>query len=136
VIVGFLFAIPLSAWSSRTSWGERAKAHGLFLTPEEIDPPDVLRRFQQALTDQEDCSYARSGNGLTRVLQDAEAWDLHLSLLPPASQPNDPKRQNHLERLILKVRQEGPDSLAAREKRDLLLDEESLRQLRSQLVCS
>jgi len=136
VILGFLLAIPLSAWSSRISWGEWAKQRGLFLTPEELEPPDLLRRFQTELARRESASWNRSSNGLTRVLQDSKAWDVHLSFLPDSAEPKDDLHQNHLERLGLKVRHQGLDALAPQERRELLLDSESLRSLRSHLVCS
>jgi membrane glycosyltransferase len=134
VIAGFVLAIPLSAWSSRTSWGERAKRHGLFLTPEEIAPPDLLRRFQRELTRQQSRPPSLPSNGLARVLRDDKAWDVHLSFLGSPSEPQHPLHQNHLERLGLKVRHEGVDALSAKEKRDLLLDPHALRELRSRLL--
>lgn len=130
VICGFLLAIPLSAWSSRVGWGQWAKKQGLFLTPEELEPPHVLRCFQRELARQQALDSDHPANGLTRVLQDAEAWEIHLSLLKAPPGPKDPFRQNHLERLGLKVRHQGPDSLAPQEKRELLLDGDSLRSLR------
>jgi membrane glycosyltransferase len=134
VIAGFLLAIPLSAWSSRTSWGEGAKRHGLFLTPEEIDPPDLLRRFQRELARQQSHPLNVPGNGLARVLRDEQAWNVHLSFLAAPSEPQHPLHQNHLERLGLKVRHEGVDALSAKEKRDLLLDPHALQTLRDQLI--
>jgi membrane glycosyltransferase len=131
VICGFLLAIPLSAWSSRASWGQWAKDHGLFLTPEELKPPDVLQRFQRELARQQANVSEGPANGLTRVLQDSKAWEVHLSLLSVSPEPKDPLHQNHLERLGLKVRHQGPDSLAPQERRELLLDGDSLRSLRN-----
>ncbi|HLY55191.1 MAG TPA: glucans biosynthesis glucosyltransferase MdoH [Stellaceae bacterium] len=48
VIFGLLLAIPLSVWSSRSALGLWLKRHGLFLTPEETDPPVELRRLREA----------------------------------------------------------------------------------------
>jgi membrane glycosyltransferase len=42
VLAGMVLSIPLSVLTSRTSWGERAREHGLFLTPEETSPPSEL----------------------------------------------------------------------------------------------
>ena len=130
VICGFILAIPLSAWSSRSSWGQWAKDHGLFLTPEELEPPEVLRGFQLELARQQARVAGAPANGLTRVLRETTAWEVHLSLLAKTTEPKDPLRQNHLERLGLKVRHQGPDSLAPQERRELLLDGDSLRTLR------
>lgn len=134
VIAGFLLAVPLSAWSSRTSWGEWAREKGLFLTPEELEPPEILRIFQTELAHLEACDWNSHNNGLTRVLQDSKAWEVHLSFLSRQAQPNDPFQQNHLERLGLKVRHHGPDALGPQERRELLLDSETLRRLRNELV--
>ena len=134
VIAGFLLAVPLSAWSSRTTWGQWAQQHGLFLTPEELKPPAILKTFQAELARFEARGWNGSGNGLQRVLRDATAWDIHLSLLPPSSQPGDPLHQNHLDRLGLKVRHQGPDALSAPERRELLLDRQSLQRLRREGV--
>ncbi|HEX8986399.1 MAG TPA: glucans biosynthesis glucosyltransferase MdoH, partial [Rhodocyclaceae bacterium] len=43
VIVPLLLAMPLSAWSSRASVGRWFRRAGLFLIPEEEDPPPELR---------------------------------------------------------------------------------------------
>lgn len=133
VLCGFLLAIPLSTWSSYTSWGQWAKDHGLFLTPEELEPPDVLKRFQRELERQQALAHVEPMNGLTRVLRDPTAWEVHLSLLTQTDEAKDPLRQNHLQHLGLKVRHQGPDSLAPQERRELLLDGDSLRVLRGSL---
>jgi membrane glycosyltransferase len=136
VILGFLLAIPLSAWTSRVSVGEWARKHGLFLIPEELDPPDAVRRFEAELT-RRSSTRNLPGNGLARVLRDEKAWEIHLSFLSatPCS-AEDPLRQNYLEKLELQVQQQGPDALASRERRDLLLDPDALRKLRGTPVFS
>ena len=131
VIAGFLLSIPLSAWSSRISWGEWTRKHGLFLTPEELNPPEVLQCFEHELSRRRPKAWETPMNGLTRVLRDAKTWEVHLSLLAASPKPKDALQQNHLERLGLKVRHHGPDSLAPEERRELLLDRDSLRLLRS-----
>ena len=42
-------ALPMAIWSSRTALGSLARRWGLFLTPEELSPPPVLRAFQRAM---------------------------------------------------------------------------------------
>jgi membrane glycosyltransferase len=131
VIAGFILAIPLSAFSSRVSWGQCALRHGLFLTPEELEPPDLLRRFERELASQERQPWNVPGDGLARVLGDPIAWEVHLRFLPGMGGEKDPLHRNHLERLELKLRHNGPQSLTAKERRDLLLDLETLRALRN-----
>jgi membrane glycosyltransferase len=133
VIAGFLLAIPLSALSSRTSWGEWTRRHGLFLTPEELEPPQLLKSFQEELSTWRSRSWTTPANGLARVLYDPKTWDIHLSFLSAPAESPDPLHQNHLERLRLKVVHEGLDTLTQKEKRDLLLDSRALRELRDQL---
>ncbi len=131
VIAGFVLAIPLSALSSRTTWGEWSKRHGLFLTPEELHPPDLLRRFQQELARQEQMPWSSPADGLVRVLEDSSAWDIHCGFLPALDVEIDPLHRNHLERVQLKLRHEGLHTLSAKEKRDLLLDPGTLRSVRA-----
>jgi membrane glycosyltransferase len=130
VIAGFLLAVPISALSSRPSWGDWARRHRLFLTPEELEPPDLLRSFDRELAARADRAWLGNTTGLDRVLNDPHAWEVHLSFLPTPTGPPDPLHENHLERLRLKVLHEGAHTLNAREKRDLLLDARALLALR------
>lgn len=49
LVFGLLMALPMAIWSSRTALGGLARRWGLFLTPEEVSPPPVLRAFQRAM---------------------------------------------------------------------------------------
>jgi membrane glycosyltransferase len=49
VIVGLVGCIPFAAWTARRHLGERARAAGLLVTPEEADPPMVVRCFDALL---------------------------------------------------------------------------------------
>lgn len=49
VILGMLVAIPLTVWSSRSDIGLRWRAHGIFLTPEESEPPAELAHLDEVL---------------------------------------------------------------------------------------
>jgi membrane glycosyltransferase len=42
VLVGLLCGVGLTVWTSRVAAGRAARRHGLFLTPEETDPPPEL----------------------------------------------------------------------------------------------
>jgi membrane glycosyltransferase len=128
VLAGFIMAIPLSAWSSRPRLGEWARQRGLFCTPEEIYPPKVLQRFQQQLAAAQGRSWALPGDGLGRVLADPETCDIHLALLPP-SDLNGAPQPARLRELQEKLHLGGLQSLDAREKRELLLDPESIQTL-------
>jgi membrane glycosyltransferase len=45
VITGLVLSVALTVWTSRTDVGQWARRTGLFLTPEETDPPRELRRL-------------------------------------------------------------------------------------------
>jgi membrane glycosyltransferase len=51
VLTGLGLAIPLVIWSSRVSVGRMLKRLGLFLTPEELNPPAELQTARNALED-------------------------------------------------------------------------------------
>jgi len=48
VLVGLLFGIPLTVWTSRVSAGRLFRRHGLLLTPEETAPPPELAVLESA----------------------------------------------------------------------------------------
>jgi membrane glycosyltransferase len=50
VAVSLLLSIPVSVYSSRVSLGRAARRWRLFLTPEELDPPQVITDLQASLT--------------------------------------------------------------------------------------
>ncbi|MGO8696532.1 MAG: glucans biosynthesis glucosyltransferase MdoH [Limisphaerales bacterium] len=128
VLLGFLLAIPMSIWSSRVTLGEWARKKGLFLTPEETDPPPILLTREEGLVFAAGLPWAKPVDALERVLGDPSVRAVHLSLLSGGS-TKDEMRRHYLEGLELKYRHEGTAALAPREKRELLLDEEMVRSL-------
>jgi membrane glycosyltransferase len=52
VIIGLIGCIPFAAWTARRDLGERARAAGLLVTPEEADAPTVVRYFNALLARQ------------------------------------------------------------------------------------
>jgi membrane glycosyltransferase len=49
-IVGALaLSVPVSVYSSRVALGRAVRRRGLFMTPEEIERPEVLRQLSEAL---------------------------------------------------------------------------------------
>ena len=130
ILAGLIVSVPVSAWTSRASAGQWARARGLFLTPEELNPPEILQRFAQARERAACRPWATARDGLAWVLQDPGVGELHLLLLTPAPEPSDPLQRHYLEGLRLKLVHAGLQSLSRREKRDLLLDADSIRALR------
>jgi membrane glycosyltransferase len=131
VLAGFLLAIPISVWSSRVSLGEKARKAGLFLTPEEANPPPILLTLDHELEWAATRPWAKAEDALERVLGDSAVRATHLSFLS-SNDPKDELRQHYLEGLELKYRHGGTASLTARERRDLLWDEEAIHSLLSQ----
>jgi membrane glycosyltransferase len=128
VLAGLVFSIPLSLWSSKISIGHWTKNHGLFLTPEEVTPPVILRRLRDELENASKRPWADSHDGLSWVLDDPDVRAVHLALLPSSS-PEDPIAQHRLEGLQLKVRTAGESALLPQEKRELLWDAQSIQAL-------
>jgi len=51
VLAGLVCGIPLTVWTSRSRAGQRARRWGLFLVPEETEPPPELRALQHIQLD-------------------------------------------------------------------------------------
>jgi len=132
VFAGFLLAVPLSAWTSRTRLGEWAKSRGLFLIPEELNPPEILQRLHPEIQHAASQPWAKPGDGLARVLEDQEVCQVHLSLLPSPAVPKSPLQRHHFEGLQLKLRHHGVQALTLLEKRELLLEADSILTLAGQ----
>jgi membrane glycosyltransferase len=122
VLIGLLLAVPLSAWSSRSRLGQRFRKAGLFVIPEEVNPPLILQRLHESLQAAGASEWASRQDGLLKVTSDAEIARLHLSFLSAAGEAHNPIEQNYLEGLKLKVFHEGTNALSPGEKRRLLLD--------------
>jgi len=127
-----VLAIPVSVWSSRATAGAWAKRHGLWLIPEEIITPQLLQRLQEELATAHGRCWAAPRDGLAWVLEDSSVFEVHLALLSFAAVPNDPLHQHRLEGLRLKVRYHGPKALTPHERRELLLDPDSIRNLKQE----
>lgn len=122
VLGGLVFAIPLSMLSSSSALGLAAKKLGLFLTPDESHPPDVIRylRANLALAGEHDGGEQEEH----RKIADPGACALHLALLPHRVSK---KRVRHqLKALVYQVVEDGAGSLSQNDKRALVADPEAL----------
>lgn len=131
VLLGFMLAIPLSVMTSRAALGLAARRRNLFVVPEEIQPPDVIRYLYQELDRTEGRLWCEPGDALGRVLGNPEVCELHMSMLPALNAAEDPLQRHAREGLILKCQQQGQHALTAKEKRELLLHADAIEALRN-----
>ncbi len=135
VLAGMLFAIPLSLLLGSAKIGELTRRWGLFLFPEESNPPYELRRLEKNLGEcyrhMRPIEELRDDYGLLQAVVDPYINALHVSL-QRQRRPGAATREYFLllrERLL----REGPTKLTPREKRALLLDPESMTWLHREL---
>ncbi len=131
VLAGLVLSIPVSMLSSSMALGRGSRELGLFLTPEETDPPAVLRYLEEDLEEDDPALPVlrdKPHSRFVQVLTDPYVNALHLSLLPQREPPGK-RRRHYLEGLVHQLEEEGPDSLGAAQKRDLIADPDTLRRL-------
>lgn len=129
ILIALVLAVPLSVLTSQVGVGRAARRLGLFLTPEEVDPPPELRALH-AYLEQPPASIAplEGHPGFVQAVVDPRIHRLHLKQIGGSRQLNDTLRQRRQE-LRDKALREGPQSLSARDKRELLGDPDSLKAL-------
>ena len=126
VLAGLALSIPLSILSSRPDIGRAARAVGIFLIPEELDPPQVLARLPRFRAQLR--ADAALPAGLSRLISDPEARRIHLGLLPEPVEI-DPLQRHHLTGLRLKARLRGLEALTRQERMEVMLDRFTLEAL-------
>ena len=143
VVAGMVLSIPLSVFTSRASLGGKARNLGLFVTPEETEPPPELAalRARMATLEESGQTAARAADsGLADAVLDPYVNAIHVSLLRE-------KRQNpayaqaladlgagrpEVRSLGEKLLTDGPDFLQRKEKLLILSDAEVLPWLHRQ----
>jgi membrane glycosyltransferase len=137
VLAGLVFSIPLSVLTSRRTLGTRAKQLGLFLTPEETQPPVELvsLRSHMAIHDltgaETEANRCRPHAGLARAVLDPYVNAIHVTLL--REKKLNPVYAEQFERLgsgteavrLLgeKLLAEGPDKLKPTERMFVMADQ-------------
>lgn len=129
ILTALVLAVPVSVLSSQVGAGRAARRLGLFLTPEEIEPPPELRalREQQASPPRSDAPFSGCP-GFVRAVVDPRVHRLHLAQLGAARQLNAALAQRRSE-LGKRALWEGPLGLSDRDKRELLGDPAALHAL-------
>jgi membrane glycosyltransferase len=143
VVAGMVLSIPLSVYTSRSGWGERARAWGLFRTPEELSPPPelaVLRARMAALEETGETVPRPPGSGLAEAVLDPYVSAIHVSLL--LERRHNPDYSEALDRLGVgkpfvralaeTLLSQGPEALKPEEKLLVLSDGEIVNWLHSQ----
>jgi len=144
VVAGMVLSIPLSVLTSRANLGTRARASGLFLTPEETRPPlelAGLRARMEAWRAAGEMTSRRRDSGMAAAVLDPYVNALHASLLRENRlNPNYARVLKEMgvggpEVPVLRERllTEGPEKLQRREKLLILSDAESLPWLHRQV---
>jgi membrane glycosyltransferase len=118
ILVALVLSIPLSIAVSRVRWGERARAAGLFLIPEETNPPPELRDLRAGLAE---AASRPDEDGFVRTVRDPEANALHRGLLR-APRPLAATIRAARQRLVERALRAGPAALSPSDRRMVLLD--------------
>jgi membrane glycosyltransferase len=133
VMAGMLFSIPLSVFTSRGTLGSKARALGLFLTPEEVSPPPELDtlRVRMALLEKTGAAASPPPDAsIAEAVLDPYVNAIHVSLLrekrlnPAYSEAlaklgvGKPEVRALGEKLLV----QGPDALTSQEKMLVLSD--------------
>jgi len=131
IIIPLLLSVPLSVWSSRAGAGRALRKMGLFVTPEEVKLPPELAELNEGLkeTDARRCSHPLGEQpGFIRAIVDPVVNALHRSLLRKERRVSlaiSLRRRSIVEKALSL----GPQSLSAREKREILFDPGRLAEL-------
>ncbi len=135
VLLGLVLSAPLSIVLGKASFGRRARELGLFLTPDETQPPQELVRLQRHL---EECyrhmqpiPQLSADYGLLQAVLDPYVNAAHVSLL--RQRQGSLAVRSYFVGLRKKLLAEGPANLTPREKMALLRDAESMIWLHEQL---
>jgi membrane glycosyltransferase len=135
VIAGLVLAVPLSIFLSKAGFGRRARAIGLFLTPEETHAPYELKRLEQNLSE---CyrhlaplKPLRADYGLMQAVLDPYVNAMHVALLRQR-RPSEEARE-WFAQLRERLLREGPAKFSSKEKMALLMDADSMIWLHREL---
>jgi membrane glycosyltransferase len=120
VAAGLLLAVPLSVLTSRATAGMRARAFGLFMTPDESAPPRELIATAQ---------YAGIARPLPRFADAVVDPDVHAAVRRAARSPSVARSAAHMPTIERALRA-GPAALDRAERFALLQDASALDRLR------
>ncbi len=125
ILFAWLCAVPLAWLTSGARLGDLARRAGLFLTPEERNPPPELAGLDRP---EDEADGKRYSDGLRALVADPFANALHLALLARPDRRSDRAREM-LQPLAARLLETGPAALSPRELTALLSDPASVRRL-------
>lgn len=135
VLAGLVLAIPLSIVLSKGSLGAKARRIGLFLTPEETQPPQELSQLTanlaQCYKHMLPLEALRRDYGLLQAVLDPYVNALHVSML--RQRRTSEESRDWFSLLRHRLLSEGPEHLSPKETLALLLDAESMIWLHEEL---
>ena len=126
VAAPLVLSIPLSVYTSRASLGSAARRWRLFLIPEELAPPQVVKDLQAGLLERQRERWRPEG--FLRAATDPYANLVHVGLLRGKT-PKSSEARTRNKNLREKMLKEGPASLSPSERAYLLRDAESMAAL-------
>jgi membrane glycosyltransferase len=118
IIGALILAVPTSVVTSRVRVGERTRRWGLFLIPEETNPPTELRDATEL---QRATNQTPEQDGFVRAAVDPFVNAMHRALLRGRRSLRGSIRTAR-RALLERALADGPSSLGARERRVLLMD--------------
>ena len=126
VLAGLLLAIPLSAWTSRSGPGRWLAQRGIFVIPEELQPPPVLAEVER---------YAAAFKAMPGFVDAVCDPSAHADVVHaiPVRPPARGAKAEAQARLVDRAATDGPQALTAAEQLRLLADAQALVALRSRV---
>jgi membrane glycosyltransferase len=85
VVLGLVLAIPVSAVTGWQGLGQAFRRLGLLTTPEEIEPPAVVQRANELISEWA-ATHPQMIDAFARLARDAQLRALHATMLPPTHQ--------------------------------------------------
>jgi membrane glycosyltransferase len=135
ILLGLVFAAPISIFLGKASFGRKARELGLFLTPDETEPAPELplldRHLEECYHHMQPIKELREDYGLLQAVLDPYVNAVHVSLLRQRQGSHSVRR--YFVELRRRLLADGPADLSSREKMALLMDAESMNWLHEQL---
>ncbi|MCP5542645.1 MAG: glucans biosynthesis glucosyltransferase MdoH [Akkermansiaceae bacterium] len=116
ILAGLILSAPVSVWTSRSRYGRALRHRSLLCTPEELDPPEILRLADDAnaAVDPALDASREARRGLVAAIVDPYVNGVHVSLLEAC------EIQPEAEELAERCLAGGPAGLGKEELSELL----------------